>query len=196
VSNAHWIQTYTGRAFDLSRPTPSMVDIVDIAHALATLNRYTGHAAWPYSIAQHSIMVAEIVICTRPELGLAALMHDSPEAYTNDLSSPIKVLMRQRHEGPASSLFDEIDGDVMHAIAVRFRLPALTPADHRLIKHADLVALATEKRDLFGPAPQAGWGDATGFEMPEPLDRACERWPWEKAKARFLEAFERFGGRP
>jgi uncharacterized protein len=200
MTRPYWIQTYTGRAFDLSRPRPEDVRIVDIAHALATLNRYTGHAAWPYPIAQHSIMVAEIVVCTRPELGLPALMHDSPEAYTNDLSSPIKALMRARAVptlgglGSCASEFDQIDGDVMHAIAVRFRLPALTPADHRAIKHADLVALATEKRDLFGPAPQPGWGDATGFEMPEPLDRACERWPWEKAKARFLEAFERFGG--
>jgi uncharacterized protein len=201
VTRHYWVQTYTGRAFDLSRPSSKDVRIVDIAHALATLNRYTGHAAWPYSIAQHSIMVAEIVVCTRPELGLAALLHDAAEAYTNDLSSPLKALMRldpSPDVARAWSSFDEIAGRVDRAITKRFLAapgsPGVLPADHRAIKHADLVALATEKRDLFGPAPQAGWGDATGFEMPEPLDRACERWPWEKAKARFLEAFETYGG--
>ncbi len=193
-----WIQTFTGRAFDLSNPMPQMVDVEDIAHALAQINRYTGHAAWPYSVAQHSIMVAEIVAATAPGLALGALLHDAGEAYTGDLSSPFKALMRE-HCCEASSPADDIADRVDHAIRLRFRLLYNYPADalaraHATIKQADLIALATEKRDLFGPPPCEGWGDATGFVLPEPLDRPCERWWWVDAKARFLDAFDRFGG--
>ncbi len=191
----HWIQTYTGKAFDLSAPLPSMVCIEDIAHALATLNRYCGHAAWPYSVAQHSIMVAEIVAATAPELGLPALLHDAAEAYTNDWSSPLKRMMKDADEHTLGEFVQvplKVERSIERAIHRKFRI-ALTLAGHRLIKHADLIALATEKRDLFGPAPQAGWGDATGFAMP-PLDEPCAEWPWAVAKTRFLQAFERYGG--
>mgnify|MGYP001614787186 CR=1 FL=1 len=204
IKSCYWVQTYTGKSFDLSNPLPSMVCIEDIAHALATLNRYTGHARWPYSIAQHSIMVAEIVAATAPELGLPALLHDSPEAYTNDWSSPLKRMMRDADErdDPRESPGQiplQVERSIEHAIRLKFRLFYNYPADalasaRRLIKHADLIALATEKRDLFGPAPQAGWGDATGFALPPPLDEPCAEWPWQLAKTRFLQAFERYGG--
>ncbi len=190
-----WIQTHSGKAFDLSNPRPEMVCIEDIAHALAQINRYTGHAAWPYSVAQHSIMVAEIVAATAPELGLPALMHDSPEYVLNDWSSPLKALTVERSNLRGfSSVTALIDRDVEAAIRKRFGL-YVTPEQHRLIKQADLIALATEKRDLFGPPPCDGWGDATGFVLPEPLECGrLEEWPWQYAKARFLDAFDRFGG--
>lgn len=189
-----WIQTFTGRAFNLDAPTPEQVCARDIAHALALLNRYCGHSLWPYSVAQHSIMVAEIVAATAPELALAALLHDAPEAYLNDWSSPLKAIMRDWQangaHGQAPLYLDEAIGDCIRA---RYRIN-LGPAERRLIKHADLVALATEKRDLFGPAPQEGWGDATGFELPEPLAAPCQEWSWLRAEAGFLRAFDAYGG--
>lgn len=194
-----WIQTFTGRAFDLSNPRPEMVDAEDIAHSLSMLCRYTGHCAWFYSVAQHSILVSEIVAATAPELGLAALMHDADEAYTNDWSSPMKALMRRDdddHPTGERSVPLLVAQQIGKCIRARFHY-AVTDAERRLIKHADLTALATEKRDLFGPAPQEGWGDATGFSMPEPLDTPIQRIPdpgyW---KARFLERFRALGGTP
>lgn len=196
-----WIQTFTGRAFDLSNPLPEMVDAEDIAHALSMLCRYTGHCAWFYSVAQHSILVSEIVAATAPELGLAALLHDADEAYTNDWSSPMKALMRY-YSGDGGAFDGPMQAPLVTAekigncIRRRFRF-AVTDGERRLIKHADLTALATEKRDLFGPAPQEGWGDATGFTIPEPLDSRIQCIPdpayW---KARFLERFRALGGQP
>lgn len=193
---ATWIQTYSGVAFDLANPRPEMVRIEDIAHSLATLNRYTGHAAWPYSIGQHSLMVAEIVAATAPELALAAMLHDSPETYTNDLSSPIKWMMRQREDaGPEDNgqVFLELEDSIERVIHQRFAIK-LDAAARRLIKHADLVALATEKRDLFGPPPRTGWGDATGFTLPPPLEQKCTRMRWDFIESLFLAAFDRYGG--
>ena len=65
-----WIQTYTGRAFDLLDPRPEQIDPLDIAHALSQICRFTGHVREFYSVAQHSVLVA----CIVPEpLALAAL---------------------------------------------------------------------------------------------------------------------------
>ncbi len=197
MNSKWWIQTHSGKAFDLSNPRPEMVCIEDIAHALSQINRYTGHAAWSYSVAQHSIMVAEIVAATAPGLALGALLHDAGEAYLGDWSSPLKAVMREGSERDRPiSVADFIAEGVDRAIDHKFELFATRKgtAGHAIVKHADLIALATEKRDLFGPPPCDGWGDATGFVLPEPLEKRCVRWEWTLAKQCFLDAFDRFGG--
>ena len=197
--NCWWIQTFTGRAFDLSNPQPEQVCIEDIAHALANCCRYAGHSRWHYSVAQHSLLVAEIVAATDPELALTALLHDAAEAYIGDWSSPLKALMRHavRDQEAATDLEQggpftpwsplDVEQAVEHAIGKRFGVDLLTR--NPVIKAADLIALATEKRDLFGPAPRDGWGDSTGFEMPEPLTRRILRVTPESAELAFLDAF-------
>ena len=54
MTTTPWILTATGRDFHLSGLPTVMPDaaprIEDIAHALAQINRYTGHAARPYSV--------------------------------------------------------------------------------------------------------------------------------------------------
>ena len=209
--NCWWIQTFTGRAFDLSSPQPEQVCTEDIAHALANCCRYAGHSRWHYSVAQHSLLVAEIVAATDPELALAALLHDAAEAYIGDWSSPLKALMRQGREsstlfltpthavpGPPIDLNPstprwspwsplDVEQAVERAIGKRFNVDLVTR--NPVIKAADLIALATEKRDLFGPAPRDGWGDSTGFEMPEPLTRRILRVTPEVAELAFLDAF-------
>ena len=190
MTSPFWIQTFTGRAFDLSSPQPEQVCIEDIAHALANCCRYAGHSRWHYSVAQHSLLVAEIVAATDPELALTALLHDAAEAYIGDWSSPLKALMRRGrdHDGGGGVWSPlNIEQAVERAIGKRFGVDLTTR--NPVIKAADLIALATEKRDLFGPAPQAGWGDATGFEIPEPLTRRILRVTPESAELAFLDAF-------
>ncbi len=190
-NSAHWIQTFSGLAFDLAEPTPDMVAVEDIAHSLSLLCRYTGHCAWFYSVAQHSILVSEIVAATEPRLALAALLHDAEEAYVGDWSSPLKAVIRS---GASYAL--NAERAARSAVERRFGL-TLELADRGTIKAADLVALVTEKRDLFGPAPRAGWGDATGYTMPQPLETPIQCIPdpayWE---LRFLERFHALGGKP
>lgn len=183
----HWIQTFTGLAFDFAAPAPEQIAIEDIAHALSQQNRYTGHTSRPYSVAQHSLLVADLVTATAPDLGLTALLHDAAEAYLGDWSSPLKAYLRQH----ASAALD-LERAIEAAIGARFGVDLVTR--NPVIKAADLIALVTEKRDLFGPAPRAGWGDSTGYTMPgpdpEPIALRGAGW----VEARFLEAFDRFGG--
>ena len=58
------IETMTGQFVDLVNPDPKTIDIRDIAWATSRMPRYVGHtvSAIPYTIAQHSIFVTELVM--------------------------------------------------------------------------------------------------------------------------------------
>ena len=80
-----WILTWSGKRFDLFEPTPEMIDPRDIAQALGTIARFNGHTKEHYTVAQHSVIVANLV---PPEHQLAALLHDATEAYIGDMVRP------------------------------------------------------------------------------------------------------------
>lgn len=182
-----WIQTFSGRAFDLARPDPFAVRIEDIAHHLALLCRYTGACRQFYSVAQHSCMVAELL---PPRLQLAGLLHDAAEAYTGDWSSPMKVLVRELAPG----LIEHVHRNVERAVEERFELK-LTPADHAEIKHADLVAMATEKRDLMPRDVLPGWCLSTGrAALPEPRKARITPWSCVASEFNFAEHFKLYMG--
>jgi len=84
-----WIQTYTGKRFWPLDPRPEDVDILDIAHSLSLLCRFTGHTSSFYSVSQHSILVAQEV---PKRLRLWALFHDAAEAYIGDIARPTNLI--------------------------------------------------------------------------------------------------------
>jgi hypothetical protein len=104
----HWIRTFTGKTLHFEDPRPEDIDIVDIGHALSHLCRFSGHTSTFYSVASHSVLVAEKFWETSAEpppdtewghqkrrLFLACLLHDAAEAYVADIPSPLKVLLNQ-----------------------------------------------------------------------------------------------------
>lgn len=135
------IQTYTGLEFDVTRPDPALIRIEDIAHALSCMPRFAGHTRWFYSVAQHSVHVSRLV---PPELAKAALLHDAAEAYILDMPTPVKALLPE---------YRVMEAGITRAIGYAFRLGRLPDLSRPWmcpeIKHADTVALATEKRDLM-----------------------------------------------
>lgn len=144
-----WILTRSGRKFDLANPTADMVDPADIAHSLSMQCRFNGHTNRYYSVAQHCYLVADMV---PPEDRLAGLLHDATEAYVGDMVRPLKEGMRDwaNCHGLACA-YEVAEQRVWEAICDRFSLsPVLPPS----VKHADLVALATEKRDLMPAHPE------------------------------------------
>lgn len=87
------IRTFTGRYVNPLEMRAADVNIVDIAHALANLCRYTGHCPQHYSVAQHSVDVSMRIARVMPDnyaLQMAGLLHDAGEAYFNDIASPVK----------------------------------------------------------------------------------------------------------
>ncbi|MBU0592465.1 MAG: metal-dependent phosphohydrolase [Gammaproteobacteria bacterium] len=176
-----YIQTFTGRRFYPADPRPWDVDIHDIAHSLSHLCRFNGHTRKFYSVAQHSVLVSVIV----PEsLALDGLMHDAAEAYLSDITSPVKPLLEE-----LALIEARIHESIAIAMAARYMVPmsrVIPPA----VKHADLVMLATERRDLLTD---------TGDEWPclagiEPRHEQITAWDPETAKRMFLERFEELAG--
>lgn len=51
----------SGRRLDLLDPTPFDIEIEDIAHGLAFVARWNGQTRgdWPYSVAEHSLLVEQ-----------------------------------------------------------------------------------------------------------------------------------------
>jgi hypothetical protein len=141
-----WIQTFSGRQFWPLEPAPEDVHIVDIAHALSNICRYTGHTREFYSVADHSIRVSKIVPA---EDALWGLLHDASEAYICDVARPVK------HFPAFGELYRQIEDRLMAAICQKFGLPLEQPAS---IKTADNILLHTERRDLMARPPQP-WRD-------------------------------------
>lgn len=154
-----WTLTSCGRVIDFANPIGSTagLPIGSIAHSLSTINRFTGHASRPYSVAEHSLLVAEILEHEHPgchpKLLLAGLLHDAHECITNNIASPAKPVI-----GPGWAAFEADWEDTFHAV---FCLRGVPSSWWAAIKHADLVALATERRDLLPPSGP-DWASLTG----------------------------------
>lgn len=129
----HWIVTASGKRFWPLAAEPEDVCIEDIAHALANVCRFAGHCSVFYSVAQHSIHVSHLVPA---EDALAGLLHDATEAYIGDMCRPLKALMPE---------YQEAEQRLWNVIADRFGLNRVMPL---MVKAADDIALATERRDL------------------------------------------------
>lgn len=165
-----WSITYTGRRFWPADPRPEDVCIEDIAHSLATTNRYNGHLPFPYSVAEHSMLVARH--CPAPAQ-LHGLLHDAAEAYVGDMISPVKGLVHA---------FQLMESRVWAAIAERFDLAHELPP---VVKEMDRRAVATEFGQLHPHADQQWRLSATA----EPLDELIQPMHWQEAEERFLELF-------
>src|SRR5437868_3108212 len=98
-STRAWQRMLSGRRLDILDPSPVDVELTDIAHGLARVARWNGQTKgdYPFSVAQHSILVLEIFAAMIPDAGpearLAALLHDAPEYVMGDIISPFKAAM-------------------------------------------------------------------------------------------------------
>lgn len=146
-----FIRTHSGRNFHLYGDDPEEIDIEDIARALAHVNRFTGHTEFPYSVAQHSLLVLEICrhyLTAKRGALFHALMHDASEAYLADIASPFK---------PELSNYRELEGRVTKRINTKYGVRSKW---HPEVKWCDWVAVFAEALVLQpngGPQDWAGW---------------------------------------
>jgi uncharacterized protein len=153
-----WQRMLSGRRLDLLDPTPFDIEVEDIAHGLAFVARWNGQTRgdWPYSVAEHSLLVEEIFCRANPGVAarwqLAALLHDAPEYVIGDMISPVKAAV-----GPG---YGELDLRLAAAIHLRFGLPAVLPAPiKKAIKAADKVSAWLEAVRI------AGFGEAEADKL-------------------------------
>lgn len=144
-------QLHSGVMFNLNQPDSRLIYIEDIAHALSNLCRYCGHTKTFYSVAQHSVIVSRIASQSTSR-AMWGLLHDAHEAFIGDIPTAVKHALGREAEIAIQDLKDKLDEVVLSRFGVH-----IDPIDAEAVKHADLVALATEKRDILA-VPNVEWG--------------------------------------
>jgi uncharacterized protein len=147
-----WIQTFTHKKFFPLNPDPKLICIEDIAHALSNQCRYTGHCRSFYSVADHSVHCSEMAyeFGETSEIQKYCFCHDFAEAYITDFADPIK-------RNPKMAFYLKVEEKLERVIYPVFGLEYPNRKTKDIIRHYDLKALATEKRDLMDPEADT-WG--------------------------------------
>lgn len=179
VIHTHFIRTNSGLDVDLHNPTPDMLSIRDIAHHLSLINRFSGATEAPYSVAQHSVLVADLLLARKHTAATCmwGLLHDAHEAFLGDMTTPEQfALFGERAESPR--FLQERRFDVALADKLFITL------DHAVVNavyEADCVALATEWRSLMpGPCPNP-------HIRPDP--QPVRPLPWHRAHDLFTKTY-------
>lgn len=181
-----FIVTSSGDELSITNPRPGHLTALTIAWSLSQLNRFTGHCLRPYSVAEHSLLVCDIA---ERELGLdvhgqfAALMHDAHECITGDLHTPGKHAVgadwygwEKRMQAAVLRAFATHSASAVYAVET---------------KRADLMALATEKRDLLPstPTPWPVLRDVDAISWVDLYSRERIAANWEDWRDRWLDRY-------
>lgn len=193
------IRGSAGVLVDLLKPDPQAFQPAAVARTLSYEHRYGGNYG-PYSVAQHAVLVADMVETLQDEalrelhgdqwyhhdtdnrVALGALHHDDTEAVTGDLPKPVKN---------ACPDFRALEGRLSDAVDARY---GVTTRD-ALVKRADLIVFAAEVRRLV--PPDAQWmyedeiKDVPESEYSQVSWQDLVPWPADEAFARYMDRHER-----
>ena len=181
------ITTWGGRLFNLADPQPDMVDIEDIAKALSCICRYTGHCNDFYSVAQHSILMANLSEFGSFGTPLQRLLHDSAEAYINDIATPLKNYLLTNNKFRSDKNTQPIRNTEKRILKVIGEALNVDLSDLCLVKQADLIMLATEVRDLINPKGKRLFPEY--IKRVRPVDYPITPWDWKFAYKMFLTTY-------
>ena len=187
----------SGRRLDILDPSPLDVELSDVAHGLARVARWNGQTLgdYPFSVAQHSVLVLELFRALNPEADaraqLYAVLHDAPEYVMGDIISPFKAAMGGNYK--------DVENRLLGAVHLHFALNATPPATlQKQIKKADREAAYLEAVHLAGFSAEEArryFGEPTlprfDFEGFEALIRP---WPTREAHDRFVAAVDALAG--
>lgn len=176
-----WIQTFTGKKFYPLDPDPELICLEDIAHSLACQGRYAGHARQFYSVAQHSVHLAEVIMDRHPlsdrfRLAKYALLHDASEAYLTDIPAPLK-------HRPEFAFYRDAEDLLQRLIFRKFGLAGdgsaeVREMDKQMVAEEAAIYMSPQHHDWPYQRVQ-GWLDGS------------YGWTWHHAELRFHETFER-----
>lgn len=152
---------------DLGDFKPEDVDLESISRSLNNLKRFTGHYSFsrPLSVAQHTYlctMIAERLYPKDNGVKLMCIIHDFPEAYYGDLSSPLKRFLgeayREKIKDIDRIIYEtlwnkryEIPDYVSPDFFTRYNSPYTDYSEE--CKKCDHISLRIEQNMLFGTFP-------------------------------------------
>lgn len=186
-----WQRMLSGRRLDILDPSPLDVELSDIAHGLARVARWNGQTLgdYPFSVAQHSVLVEAIYQALDPEGGaterLYCLLHDAPEYVMGDIISPFKAAMGGNYK--------EVEARLLAAVHLRFSLSTIpSPLVSRKIKQADKLAAYFEATHLasFAPDEARRWFGEPGIDSARiaAFEALISPWPTAQAHERYHSA--------
>ena len=168
MSNPFEIRISSGRLVDLSNFTEEDICLESISRSLNEIKRFTGH--WrdkePLTVAQHTGLTMRISRALYPDdvaSYLYCLIHDFPEAYYGDHSSPLK-----RYLGTNLDDLKKIDGVIVNKLF--FFDKKYLPQAHERMKRCDQISLRIEQAMI--------WNDRSYLEnLPEEDQGFCDKSP-------------------
>lgn len=172
----NWIGLLSGARMDYDNPEESDVTLDDLASALSNICRFSGHLPCFYSVAQHLVNTSRIVPV---EFAFDALMHDTAEAFTNDLPTPLKWSL---------PIFKELEVKIESAMSRRFGFNYPYVPE---VKLADTQMLLLEKK--YVKLDDKEWPNYPDLapEVERELLSKVDLKPWQpvRAKREFLERY-------
>lgn len=190
-SVAPWIRTVTGRKINPLDVRIVDLDIEEMAHGLANVNRFTGNTREPLNVAQHSVYVSRLAEvfyaqtsvafsrAAQREVALQGLVHDGSDYILNDISKWLK------HSEVCAAFREAEDA----AQTVVYRWAGVPSTMHPCVKRADDFMVRVEAEFAWGPF----WSDVPGYGPLTDEERAPARdwhpWSWQKSKHAFLDRF-------
>jgi hypothetical protein len=169
-----WIGLLSGAEFNYNKPEESEVTLDDLASALSNICRFSGQLPCFYSVAQHLVNTSRLV---EPQFAYDALMHDTAEAFTNDIPTPLKW---------ALPIFKDLEAKIESAMAKRFEFNYPYPLE---VKDADTQMLILEK--LYVKNDNRVWPQYEGIVVDHLKDKVdLKPWQPQRAKREFLERYD------
>lgn len=156
--------TSSGIQIDFENPTPDMVETSDICIGLSRQNRYNGQLRTTYNVAQHSCLVADLVISSKDiwqgrrrtasaidKTYKYALLHDAAEAYLGDMTKNIKNMIEAQ-----TSIFSDLEDRMDKVIFKKYGMKYPIPCDiKKIVKAADNAAFFIEVNSFATQAQKA-----------------------------------------
>lgn len=175
----------SGKRWYYLDPKTEDIDWWDISNGLAATPRFDGQTRGDVklSVAQHlfnCVMAAPQYMQeygTDPELLRYVFLHDFHEAYTGDISKPIKSILDQK------GLVTELEKRTDKAIFEALEMDAPDDVMSAHIKSIDERMLATEWLWLMPDHPRDH-----GIDF-EPFNMEIQPWIFIKARAMFVSMF-------
>jgi hypothetical protein len=149
-----WMMTASGQTIDLRLIDPEKIHIEDVAYSLSNIHRFNGHAHRQVSVAEHSLVVCDVLSrefkIKSPAVLMAGLLHDAHEYLTGDLSQPMKQLIGEPWR---------VEEDRIQKITLlHFGVWTAFCTSKKLIHDADMYALTGERVQLMTtPEDHALW---------------------------------------
>lgn len=174
--HGRYIRTATGRQFWPHDPRPEDIFPQDIAHSLARIQRYGGHASKTYSVAEHCCLGSDYLRVTNGAMfAFAFLLHDATEALgMGDVPAPTKAGLPE---------YKAAEEKVEAAVDLRFmgRYARQGWLSCSAVKEVDARITTDEMQQIM-------YGRELG--MPDPLGITLRNWGPSVAQHEWLSRFE------